>query len=202
MNLARRYKKEIALAFGVLIGGVLFFLGYSQALTPGASDIGFAQDMSVHHAQAVDMSFIISERTDNEAIRSFAFDIINTQSTQRGMMLGWLQLWNESLNSDGSMTWMGGDHAGHGAHMDTKTMMEMMGMASTEDMNRLTSLSDAEAEKLFLSLMTKHHVGGVEMAEALLKQSTNGVVRALAQSMVDGQQSEIEYMAELLAKYE
>ncbi len=199
MNLAQKYKKEIALALGVLIGGALFFLGYSQALTPSAADIGFSQDMSVHHAQAIDMAFIIAERTENNAIRSFAFDIINTQSTQRGMMLGWLQLWDVSLNSDGTMGWMGG---GHAAHMGSKDMMEMMGMATPEQMKELAALSGPEAEQMFLTLMTKHHVGGVEMAQSLLAQSTNAVVRKLAQAMVDGQQSEIEYMAELLSKYE
>lgn len=199
MNILQKYKRELALLCGVLIGGGLFFLGYSRALTPSSADLGFAQDMSMHHAQAVDMSFIVSERVDNPEIRSFAYDIINTQSTQRGMMLGWLQLWGGSANSDGTMAWMNGGHHVHTPGMD---MSSMMGMATKEEMAELAAASGQAAEQLFLTLMTKHHVGGVEMAESVLTQSTNRAVRSLAEAMVSGQQSELEYMSDLLSKYE
>lgn len=198
MNTLRTYKRELALLCGVLVGGGLFFLGYSRALTPSAADVGFAQDMSLHHSQAVDMSFIVSEKTENFEVRSFAYDIINTQSTQRGMMLGWLQLWNESPNSEGTMRWMNKGQHEHGEAID---MASMMGMATPAEMDTLRAVSGKEAEQLFLDLMTKHHVGGVEMAEALLKESTNTAVRSLAQAMVNGQRSEIEYMEKLLLNY-
>lgn len=173
-------------------------MGYSRALSPGVADVGFAQDMSTHHAQAVDMAFIISERSENQEIRSFAYDIINTQSTQRGMMLGWLQLWGQSSVSDGFMGWMDSGHHEHVPDMEINTMM---GMATQDEMNTLRTSTGIDAEQLFLKLMTKHHVGGVEMAQALLAKSTSAVVRSLAQAMVDGQQSEIEYMSDLLSKY-
>lgn len=32
-------------------------------------DVGFARDMSIHHQQAVEMSFIVRDRTSDEAVR-------------------------------------------------------------------------------------------------------------------------------------
>ena len=49
--------------------------------------------MSVHHAQAVEMAFIVRDRTDDPDVRTMAYDIINTQRAQLGMFSGWLQQW-------------------------------------------------------------------------------------------------------------
>lgn len=70
-------------------------------------DVGFARDMSVHHQQAVEMSFIVRDRTSDEAVRRLAYDIINTQANQRGMMLGWLETWGRAKSSSAvPMKWM------------------------------------------------------------------------------------------------
>jgi len=47
--------------------------------------------------------------------------------------------------------------------------------------------------------MITHHIGGVDMAEALLARSTNALVTPLARGMVQLQAKEINYMEELLA---
>jgi uncharacterized protein (DUF305 family) len=46
--------------------------------------------------------------------------------------------------------------------------------------------------------MLKHHIGGVHMAEAVIKFSDDDQVRSLAQSMVDGQKKEMELINLLL----
>ncbi|MGW3557784.1 DUF305 domain-containing protein, partial [Streptomyces sp. NPDC000963] len=40
-----------------------------------SADAGFARDMAVHHQQAVEMSFIVRDRTEDEAVRRLAYDI-------------------------------------------------------------------------------------------------------------------------------
>ncbi|OEJ98251.1 DUF305 domain-containing protein [Streptomyces thermolilacinus] len=95
----------------------------SAAAVPGddSADAGFARDMSVHHQQAVEMSFIVRDRTDDDEVRRLAYDIANTQANQRGMMLGWLDLWGlpKTAPDREPMAWMGGGHGsshdGHGA---------------------------------------------------------------------------------------
>lgn len=69
-------------------------------------DVGFARDMSIHHQQAVEMSFIVRDRTSDEDVRRLAYDIINTQANQRGMMLGWLEMWGRAKSS-GRPRWSG-----------------------------------------------------------------------------------------------
>ena len=48
--------------------------------------------------------------------------------------------------------------------------------------------------------MIAHHKGGVEMAESVLARSTNKVVVALANNIVQAQTSEITVMEDMLAK--
>ncbi|WP_415950948.1 DUF305 domain-containing protein [Streptomyces sp. KLOTTS4A1] len=163
--------------------------------TTDSADAGFARDMAVHHQQAVEMSFVIRARTDDEEIRRLAYDIANTQANQRGMLLGWLSLWGLPVASgDAPMGWM--DMAASPAPGHDGALMP--GMATKTQMKRLGELSGKEAEILFLQLMTEHHKGGVHMAQGCVDRCEVGVEQRLAQGMVDAQESEIELMADLL----
>ncbi|MFF5424428.1 MULTISPECIES: DUF305 domain-containing protein [unclassified Streptomyces] len=164
-----------------------------------SADAGFARDMSVHHQQAVEMSFIVRDRTRDEAVRRLAYDIANTQANQRGMMLGWLDLWGLPKVESGvePMTWMG--MGGHG-DSGPKDGAYMPGMATKTQLEELRRASGREAEILYLKLMTAHHKGGVHMAQGCVRACTVEVERNLAQGMVDAQESEIRLMADMLRK--
>lgn len=170
--------------------------GGSSGSTPSvdSADAGFARDMAVHHQQAVEMSYIVRDRTDDKEVRFLAYDIAQTQANQRGMLLGWLDLWGlPKVSSQAPMTWMGmGDmpSAGDGSLMP--------GMATNTQMKKLESLSGKQAEIVFLQLMTAHHKGGIHMAEGCLEKCEVGVEKRLAQTMVNGQQSEIDLMTDML----
>ncbi|MHB9862329.1 DUF305 domain-containing protein [Streptomyces sp. YIM S03343] len=160
----------------------------------GSADAGFARDMAVHHQQAVEMSYIVRDRTDDEEVRRLAYDISQTQANQRGMLLGWLDLWGlPKVSADPPMTWMGmGDMA------SGKDGALMPGMATDTELAKLQKLSGKQAEILYLQLMTDHHKGGVHMAEGCAARCTVGVEKRLAQGMVAAQQSEIRLMADML----
>ncbi|MCZ0989567.1 DUF305 domain-containing protein [Streptomyces diastatochromogenes] len=170
--------------------------GGSDTTTPGveSADAGFARDMAVHHQQAVEMSYIVRDRTKNEEVRRLAYDIAQTQANQRGMLLGWLDLWGlPKVSADAPMTWMGmGDMA------SGKDGALMPGMATNTEMKKLGTLDGKQAEIFYLQLMTDHHKGGIHMAEGCVAKCTVGVEKRLAQGMVDAQQSEIELMAGML----
>ncbi|MFI7286148.1 DUF305 domain-containing protein [Streptomyces anulatus] len=156
-------------------------------------DAGFARDMAIHHQQAVEMSFIVRDRTDDEDVRRLAYDIINTQANQRGMMLGWLELWGLPKSAAGPpMEWMG--------HTLTPTDdgSLMPGMATDAELAALTAAKGEKAEVLFLRLMTVHHRAGADMAQAAAGAAKTDAVRNLAAGMVRGQQSEIGLMADML----
>ncbi|MFI2782478.1 DUF305 domain-containing protein [Streptomyces sp. ALB3] len=180
-------------------------------LTPTArsADAGFARDMAVHHQQAVEMSFIVRDRTRDEDVRRLAYDIAHTQAGQRGMLLGWLDLWElpkTAPEGQGPMAWMPpGTHGGHGAHgtaatRDADTDGALMpGMATRTELERLDGSEGKPAEILFLQLMTDHHEGGVAMARGCAERCTVPVEKRLAQGMVEAQQSELDLMADMLA---
>ncbi|MFE3684743.1 DUF305 domain-containing protein [Streptomyces sp. NPDC059095] len=168
----------------------------SRTPTATSADAGFARDMSTHHQQAVEMSFIVRDRTSDEEVRRLAYDIANTQANQRGMMLGWLDLWGLPKNeaSQLPMAWMGmGMQPGADGAL-------MPGMATNTELDRLRGLSGKDAEVLYLQLMTEHHKGGIHMAEGCVQRCTVGPEQQLAQGMVDSQQSEIDLMAQMLRK--
>jgi uncharacterized protein (DUF305 family) len=170
--------------------------GGSSVHTPAAegADAGFARDMAVHHQQAVEMSYIVRDRTQNAEVRRLAYDIAQTQANQRGMLLGWLDLWGlPKVSAKPPMSWMGmGDmpERGDGSLMP--------GMATDTELKKLQTLSGKQAEVLYLQLMTDHHKGGIHMAEGCVARCTVGVEKRLAQGMVDAQQSEIQLMAGML----
>ncbi|MFF9569034.1 DUF305 domain-containing protein [Streptomyces sp. NPDC014685] len=170
--------------------------GPTTAAPPDSSvDVGFARDMSVHHQQAVEMSFIVRDRTSDEAVRLLAYDIINTQANQRGMMLGWLESWGRAKSSGAEpMAWMGHSFTPRG---DGSLMP---GMATDSELDALRAAKGKKAEVLFLKLMTVHHRAGAEMAQAAATSADTELIRNLAAGMVRGQQSEIELMADMLEK--
>ncbi|WP_329592818.1 DUF305 domain-containing protein [Streptomyces sp. NBC_01362] len=176
-----------------------------------SADAGFARDMAVHHQQAVEMSFIVRDRTKDEEVRRLAYDIANTQANQRGMLLGWLDLWELPKTAAGEpMGWMAAGHEGHSAKgMDGMAGMGtgyrahdgslMPGMATRTELDRLRTASGRAAEIRYLRLMTEHHRGGIDMARGCARLCTVKAEKRLARGMVEAQQSELGEMARLLA---
>jgi uncharacterized protein (DUF305 family) len=155
--------------------------------------------MATHHAQAVEMSFVIRDKSSDEELRTLAYDIIVTQSTQRGIFMGWLQEWGlPQATTAPRMTWM----PGH-AQVEPGAaggMPLMHGMASDDELRRLRVAQGTDAEILFLQLMIRHHEGGVLMARAVSGLSRRADLVRMAKSIDDGQRAEIVGMTELLSK--
>jgi uncharacterized protein (DUF305 family) len=178
----------------ILLAPLLTLLGYRlgansvAAPAESSAEVGFARDMMIHHAQAVDMAVLLRDRTEDPEMKQLALDILLTQQAQIGQMQGWLMAWERPIARVGpAMEWMG-----------MPTTGPMPGMASPEQLNQLRELEGEAADELFLHLMIPHHVSGVDMGEAALELATRPEVRALAQSIVDAQVSEIAYMETLL----
>ncbi|MET1012770.1 MAG: DUF305 domain-containing protein [Actinomycetota bacterium] len=156
----------------------------------GSAEAGFARDMVVHHAQAVEMSEIVRSRTQDEAIRILATDIALTQQAQIGRFQGWLDAWGLPAAGGGQlMKWMGHPTSG-----------PMPGMAQPEDVGSLSTLSPRAMDVRFLQLMIPHHQAAVLMADAIAELTDRPEVLALARGIAESQAAEIEYMRELLSQ--
>ena len=153
-------------------------------------DVGFARDMSAHHAQAVEMAELIRGRTEDARIAAMASDIALTQQAQLGRMQGWLALWDQPQTVVGPrMAWMG--HPVDGP---------MPGMATRAELTTLAESEGEDAERLFLELMIDHHLAGIDMANMAAAEAAVPDVRRLAEAMAAGQEAEVDALRALLSE--
>jgi uncharacterized protein (DUF305 family) len=77
-------------------------------------------------------------------------------------------------------------------------MRDMDGMMSPAEMDALKNADGVEASKLFLTGMIKHHQGALTMAQDEIKNGQSADAIALAKSILDSQQKEIDTMNQIL----
>ncbi|MEO6879505.1 MAG: DUF305 domain-containing protein [Mycobacteriaceae bacterium] len=197
------------LAVGFLIGALVQPAGQGAShRVPEASsvDVGFAQDMTVHHRQAVQMANTEIGSSD-PVVSSLAFDIASTQQVQIGQMQGWLSLWGHPLlPSAGYMGWMAadarttGDHGGHTPDRSAATITTMPGMATSAELTRLRQATGPARDVLFLQLMLRHHEGGTSMLDHAAQHAREPAVQAFATQLAGSQRAEVLTMTGLLAQ--
>ncbi|GAB2911548.1 DUF305 domain-containing protein [Rhodococcus aerolatus] len=195
----------VLVGLGFLAGATLGPSGSGDTLTVPAADsvdVGFLQDMTVHHQQAVQMANVAYVRAQAPEVRSLAFDILTSQQAQIGQMQGWLTLWGRAQLPTGPyMTWMAGSPmaAGMGA-MPAGGVAQMPGMASQDDLAALSAATGTDVDTLFLQLMLRHHQGGAGMLSYAAANAGQPVVASFAKQVSGTQVNEAEYMTTLLAQ--
>ncbi|SDY63727.1 Uncharacterized conserved protein, DUF305 family [Saccharopolyspora shandongensis] len=195
----------VMLLLGAALGLLIRVPSFDSAEPqPAAVDVGFAQDMSVHHQQAVTMATLAREHAADVAVRQLAFDIETNQRDQIGRMQGWLSLWGQPAQAVGPlMTWMtedGGHQHSAPAAAQSESGGLMPGMATSAEMSRLQSLRGPDFDVYFLQLMLRHHEGGAPMADYGATHAGVPAVRELAKNMLGSQRSESDLMRSMLAE--
>jgi uncharacterized protein (DUF305 family) len=200
----------VALA-AVAIAAVAFAIGRFTAFGATAAPVhpdtaspeaGFARDMQVHHGQAVEMAMEIYRKTDDPELRVLAYDMATAQAGQRGEMFGWLVQWGLPQSGGPLMAWMA-DAPEHGHDEAAATVEELqaeMGMATPEQLAQLQDATGAEADCLFLELMTRHHRGAIPMAEAVVELGSDPRVDTVAEGMIAAQTGEIGAMEAIASR--
>ena len=110
--------------------------------------------MIVHHEQAVLMSSYVESRTNNKTILDLAKRIDVSQVDEINFMESWLKARNEVVSIN---------HMNHGNDMH----VNMAGMASKQQLEKLRDSNGTSFDRLFLSLMIAHHDGALEMVKEL-----------------------------------
>ena len=208
LRLVRNGLLAVMLVLALVAAGILGqALGSPGVPADGSADVGFARDMAAHHAQAVEMAETVRSRTNDATVRAIATDVSLTQTSQIGIMQGWLGAWRLPVGSSRPrMRWMQdggttGMHAAMSEEADLSTTADgrMPGMATAADLTRLRTLSGTAMDRLFLQLMVAHHLGGVRMAEAGSRLASRSEVRALAENIALSQRVEVRQMQSVLA---
>lgn len=172
----------LALAAAFLAGVTVQYFN-DRTDEPNAADIGFLDDMTKHHQQAISMSFAYFHNGTAPQLPTTATEIIESQSGDLRFIRTERAKWdNRESAADGKvMAWMG-----HAMDLD-----QMPGYASNEDIAKLDTLQGRELDDLFTTLMIRHHFGGLEMAKAASEKVNISGVRALADAIIVSQTREI-----------
>lgn len=159
-------------------------------------DAEFMQGMIMHHAQAVEMTALIEERTTNKAVRLLGAKISQSQADEMNFMKRWLSVRGESTEMPMSK---GSTHGGHGAaHHES-----MPGMLSPEQMKALKESTGENFDRLFLKGMIQHHEGALLMVKDLFETAGAGQdaeIFNFASDVDTGQRAEINIMRTLLGE--
>lgn len=162
-----------------------------QTTAHNEADVSFAQGMTVHHQQAVEMAELVATRSQNPQVIDLAARIGAAQGPEIETLNSWLEEWGADVPSAGMGGLGGMDHGGTGG---------MGGMMTPEQMTRLEQASGPAFDRLFLEMMTEHHAGAVEMARTELAEGSDPRATGLAQTIIDTQQAEIDEMAQLITQ--
>ena len=120
------------------------------------ADVRFMQGMTFHHAQALQMTGLLSSRTESDEIRLLAQRIDISQTAEMGMMEGWLESRGEEApDLEDEDVWPLSDDR------------LMPGMLTERQMGQLAAATGEEFDRLFLELMILHHEGALAMVEQL-----------------------------------
>jgi uncharacterized protein (DUF305 family) len=154
------------------------------AVRPTADDVRFVQGMVGHHAQALEMTALVSARSQHDDVKLIAQRIALSQADEIKMMQEWLASRGEQVPDA---------HAHHAAVMP--------GMLTAEEMSRLSAATGADFDRLFVELMIKHHGGALTMVEELFAHPGAGQdpeLFAFASDVEADQRGEIARLAALL----
>jgi uncharacterized protein (DUF305 family) len=162
--------------------GVYAWQQWNDTPRPSEVDVGFYDDMSAHHRQAIDMAVLYLARGTDPVLRLAAEEVLLLQAGELYRMQRDLARWDETGSPDTAMQWM--DMAG--------AQDEQPGMASETEMARLAEAEGAELDDLFSQLLIDHHAGGLHMAQAAAADASIREVREVAAAMAETQRTEVD----------
>lgn len=159
------------------------------------AEVDFMQGMIMHHAQAVEMTALISSHTENKDLRLLGARISSSQSDEIKFMKRWLAARGEPVSmAMASMKDMDMSH---------NPMPLMPGMLTPEQMEALRKAKGSEFDHLFLTGMIQHHNGALTMVKDLFDTAGAGQDAELFDFATDvdsGQRAEIRIMQGMLEK--
>ena len=172
-------------AVAFLVGAVAYVVGdRSGGADPlNDVDVGFQQDMSYHHDQAVQMALLLLAKDDIDPnMRSFAQEVVIGQRYEQGIFSATLDRFGHSSDpGDTVMGWMG----------EPQPAETMAGLATEEQLAELEAATGEDAEALWIALMSEHHLAGLHMADYAARHGEDETTVNLANAIVKNQRSEV-----------
>jgi uncharacterized protein (DUF305 family) len=155
------------------------------------SDVEFATMMIPHHAQAISMADTALRRATDPKVKALAPNIKAAQGPEIKRMSGWLTGWGAPVPGNDGESGMS-EMAGMGDQTG--------GMMSAQQIARLGKATGPAFDRMWLTMMVKHHQGAVAMAKTAIAKGVNPDARKLATSIISGQSAEIATMSSVLSQ--
>lgn len=168
----------------------------TRATAPPISpmDIEFIRDMILHHSQAVELTELIEDRTEDSEIRLLGARIMQSQTDEMEFMKRWLKSVGQWDSGAVGQRTSSGKHSMPGHE-------SMPGMLSPQQMIALKRASGEEFDRLFLLGMIQHHQGAIEMVGKLFSfpgTGQNAELFRFASDVYNDQRVEINTMQTML----
>jgi uncharacterized protein (DUF305 family) len=163
---------------------------------PTVADIAFMRGMIMHHNQAVEMTGLMTARTQNPELLNLGKRISISQTDEMGFMKRWLADRGIPI-TDPAMDKMMKDMP----DMDMSAMMP--GMLSPGQMDALRKATGPRFDHLFLTGMIQHHSGALKMVKDLFATpgaAQDALLFDFTSDVTNSQQAEIDIMRHMLAK--
>lgn len=145
------------------------------------TDVRFVEQMIPHHRQALEMADLAADRAQDERVVLVADRIIAGQSPEITALENWLEQRGLPVPAADATH----DHA-------------LPGMITPLQLEQLTNAGGAEFDELFLTYMSQHHAGAVDMAAAAVAGGTDQLAIEMATDVSVTQGVEIDRMREIL----
>ncbi len=145
------------------------------------TDVRFVEQMIPHHRQALAMAELAPDRAQDERVLLVADRILAGQGPEILTLEAWLEQRDLPVPP-----------------ADTEHDHGLPGMITPLQLEQLGNTEGAEFDELFLTYMSQHHAGAIEMAEAALAGGMDQPALELATDVSVTQGIEIDRMSELL----
>ncbi len=161
----------------------------------GRAEVRFMEGMIDHHQMALDMAQECLSKASSEAVLELCQNIIDAQTAEIETLQGWLLAWYNveytPVSMMEAMEAMDEMPMGDGPVTDPAGMMGMMA--------GLHRLEGEAYETAFLEAMVDHHCAAIDMATRILERAEHADLIEMANTIIEDQTAEIEYIETLLA---
>ena len=126
-----------------------------------AADVEFMHGMTMHHAQALEMTSLVPDRAQNEQVKLMAERIEVSQRDELARIDRWLQRRGEPTMAASP------EHAAHAGHAAGGHHAMHPGMLTAAEIANLVAARGMAFDRLFLQYMIRHHEGALQMVAIL-----------------------------------
>ncbi len=144
------------------------------------ADVMFLQMMIPHHQQAIDISNLAMENSQDSELLKLAQIISRDQAAEITQMKAWLVDAGASEDMGHSMDGMGG-------------------MLNSAELEALAAAKGVEFDRLWLKGMTEHHDGAIHMTQ-MIEDAQNPEIKAFGSKVIADQSAQIAQMKEMLKR--